>query len=95
MSPLLTFEISLTRADFQRLLPAAVGGDRFVDGGRVFRHEEEQRSWCISFDPLPELKLGTVRLERHQLTFVFDGYTEDEIERFMVRFELYFRRGGG
>ncbi len=91
----LSFETSLTRADLLRLLPAAVGNDRFVDEGRVFRHEEEQRSWRISLDALPDLKLGRVRLDRYRLTFVFEGYADAEIADFMARFELYFRRGGG
>ena len=91
----LSFEISLPRTDFLRLLPAAVGGDSFIEEDAVFRHEENQHSWRISFEPLPELKLGKVRLERHRLSFVFAGYAEAEITQFMARFELYFRRGGG
>ena len=91
----LSFETSLTRADFLRLLPAAVGGDRFIEQGTIFRHEEQQRSWRIDFVPLPELELGRVRLDRYRLTFAFEGYADAEIASFMARFELYFRRGGG
>lgn len=91
----LSFETSLTRADFLRLLPAAVGGEGFRDEGSVFRHEEQQRSWRISLEPLPQLEMGRVKMDRHRLTFAFEGYADAEIDRFMARFELYFRRGGG
>jgi hypothetical protein len=41
------------------------------------------------------LRLGLVRLERHQIDFTFTGYSAQAIEDFMARFEMYFRRGGG
>ena len=53
------------------------------------------RSWRIGVEPLPLLRLGLVRLERHQIDFDFDGYSPKEIDEFMARFEMYFRRGGG
>jgi hypothetical protein len=36
-----------------------------------------------------------VRLERHRVEIEFDGLTEEEQDRFMRRFTLYFQRGGG
>ncbi|MFA7282214.1 MAG: hypothetical protein WC100_19190 [Sterolibacterium sp.] len=90
-----SFEITLARADFVRLLPAAVGNDQFVDEGAVFRHEEKHRSWRIDFKSLPEIMMGQMRMERHRLSFFFDGYSDTEIDQFMSRFEVNFRRGGG
>jgi hypothetical protein len=30
-----------------------------------------------------------------RIGFGFFGFTEDEVERFMARFDIHFRRGGG
>ncbi len=87
--------MTVTRADFLRLLPAAVGGVAFAEEHDGFLHREPQRTWRIAFEPLPELRIGLIRLERHRVGFTFEGYNEAEIEAFLARFEQYFRKGGG
>lgn len=87
--------MTTTRADFLRLLPAAVDHAPFSDEGAAFVHQEGARGWRIGFVSLPQLRIGLVRLERHQVDFDFTGYSTAEIAAFMARFELYFRRGGG
>ena len=91
----LCFETSLSRTEFLRLLPAAVGGAAYVNDGSVFRCQQLARAWQITLEPLPEMKLGLVRLDRQRLSFLFENYTDPEIAEFMRRFEMYFRRGGG
>jgi hypothetical protein len=91
----LTFEMTMTRAEFRRLLPAAVNHVSFVEEDGAFVHREGARGWRISLKSLPHLRLGLIRLERYQLDFDFSGYSAGEIEDFMARFEMYFRRGGG
>ncbi len=88
-------EMSITRADFRRLLPAAVNHVAFVEEDGGFRYCEGERGWRIRMQPLPQLRLGLIRLERHQIDFSFTAYSVKEIEDFMARFEMYFRRGGG
>jgi hypothetical protein len=88
-------EMTVTRAEFLRLLPDAVGGAAFVEAAGAFQHSEGQRSWRIGFTPIAELKIGLIRLARHRVAFDFAGYDPEEIDAFMARFELYFRRGGG
>lgn len=91
----LRFETTTTRADFVRLLPAAVGHADFTEDNETFVHREGDRQWRIRLVPLPELRLGLIRLERHRVEFAFEGYRAEEIAAFMERFELHFRRGGG
>lgn len=91
----LHFEMTMTRADFRRLLPAAVNHVPFVEEDGAFVHREGARSWRITVESLPQLRLGLIRLERYRLDFDFAGYSTREIEDFMARFEIYFRRGGG
>jgi hypothetical protein len=91
----LRFEMTITQADFRRLLPAAVDHVPYAEEGAVFVHRDGARGWRIRMELLPQLRLGLVRLERHLVDFEFDGYSPDEIEDFMARFEMYFHRGGG
>lgn len=94
--------MTTTRADFVRLLPAAVDhaafreeGNEFVFRGPTPVSANGHREWRITLDPMPALRIGAVVLERHRAAFRFSGYAPDEIADFMARFELYFRRGGG
>ena len=91
----LCFEMSITRDDFLRLLPAAVGHQPFSVEGERIEHRDAGRSWRIRLAPLPDLRVALVRLERHQVVLSLEGYSEEEAAAFMRRFELYFRRGGG
>jgi len=91
----LRFEMTITQADFRRLLPAAVNHVPYAEKDAAFAHRDGPRGWRIHLQPLPELRLGLIRLERHQVDFDFDGYSPKEIQDFMARFEMYFRRGGG
>lgn len=87
--------MTTTLADFRRLLPAAVGHVEFVEEHGAFVHRDGARGWRIGLAPLPQLRLGLIGLERHRLDFRFSGYSAAEIEAFMARFEMHFRRGGG
>ncbi len=91
----LRLEMTATRADFLRLLPAAVNHVAFREEGEAFVYREGARGWRIGFEPLPQLRIGLLWLDRHQVDFDFTGYSAAEVEAFMARFELYFRRGGG
>jgi len=89
------FDMTTTRADFRRLLPAAVDHAPYVEKESAFVCDDGARSWRIGLERLPLLQIGLVRLERHRVEFSFSGYSDTEIEAFMARFERYFRRGGG
>ncbi|MFH1605386.1 MAG: hypothetical protein ABIH03_15940 [Pseudomonadota bacterium] len=91
----LRLEMTTTRADFLRLLPAAVNHVAFSEEGEAFVYREGARGWRIGLQRLPQLRIGLLQLDRHQVDFVFTGYSEAEIDAFMARFEMYFRRGGG
>ncbi len=89
------FEAAITRAELLRLLPAAVGGEHYIDDGESVWHGTNGRGWRITITPLPDRALGLVRWQSMRLEFSFDGYDPAEIDSFMARFELHFRRGGG
>ena len=89
------FEMTITRADFRRLLPAAVSHVPYAEVDGAFVHRDGERGWRIGLAALPKLEIGLIRLERHRVDFHFDGYSPEEIDGLMTRFEMYFRRGGG
>jgi len=87
--------MTITQAEFHRLLPAAVAGAPFAVAAGVFSHGDERRGWRIALTPLPDLTHGLVRLQRHRVVFAFRGHTAAEIAAFFRRFDRYFARGGG
>ncbi len=88
-------EMTTSRADFMRLLPAAVGGLAYrLDDGDIVQGDAV-RGWRIALAPLPELAIGLIRLERFRVVFSFRGHSASEISAFLHRFDLYFARGGG
>ena len=91
----LRFDMTTTRAEIRRLLPAAVDHASYSEEAAAFLHRDGARSWRIGVEALPQLRIGLIRLERHRLDFEFAGFSAKEIEDFMARFEIYFRRGGG
>ena len=47
-------------------------------------------------DAVGRLAYGIFNISKSRIkVFGFDGYEDTEIDSFMTRFELYFRRGGG
>jgi len=93
------FEMTISRADFVRLLPAAVGHQPFEETGSAFSGADAEvgrgRRWKIALTSLPALRIGAICLERHRVQIDFEGYAEADIAAFLTRFEFYFRRGGG
>ena len=88
-------EMGITRAEFLRTLPAAVGEQRFTVVDDSVRIEEGTRRLLISLENQRERVIGSLRLPILTVNFEFRGYASDEVERFMERFMLYFHRGGG
>jgi hypothetical protein len=88
------FDMGITEAEFFRLLPAAVT-DPYVVRDRVVEHRGVGRQWRIRLGPAEDRAIGPLRLPTLAVAFEFAGYTEAEVERFVARFLMYFRRGGG
>lgn len=90
-----SWEMTITRAEFLRSLPAAVDFVSCAYVGERVEYREPGRNWRIELERLPDRRIGLLTLARHRVDFFFEGYARDEIDRFMARFELHYRRGGG
>jgi hypothetical protein len=86
-------EMSLSREEFFRLLPAAVG--RFEESGNTVRGYAGGCRWSIGVVRLDDRRAGSVVVPRHRVDLVIEGCAEAEAEAFMERFRRGFLRGGG
>jgi hypothetical protein len=86
--------MTLGRAEFDRLLPAAVDGacTPAQDG---FRGAVGAGHWRIRLMALPPLHRGALSLERLGVALELEGLSAPQAEAFIDRFQLYFQRGGG
>lgn len=87
--------MSISRAEFERCLPQAVGGVAYGKEGDEYRHDDGERAWRLRLTPLPEHRVALLVLPRHRVEFFFQGYSPEAQAAFLQRFALYFRRGGG
>jgi hypothetical protein len=88
-----TLEMSLSREEFFRLLPAVV--PVFDVNKDTVCWSEGDRRWTIRLVPLANRPLGHVDLPRHRVEIVLEACSEAESEAFMARFHRAFLRGGG
>ena len=91
----LSQDMTITRDAFLRSLPSAVDNVAYRDDGREIRALAAGATWRIVTTPLPELRIGLIRLGRQRVEIFLTGYDELRTKRFLERFELYFRRAGG
>ncbi|MBI4757318.1 MAG: hypothetical protein HY778_18305 [Betaproteobacteria bacterium] len=89
------WEMSISRTEFERSLPDAVGRVPYRAEGDEFRWRDGPRRWWIRLTRMPDHRVALLTLPRHRVEFRFDGYTAREVDAFLRRFALYFRRGGG
>ncbi len=90
-----TRELGVSEAEFFRSLPGAIEHREFTrDDGRV-HIEYDGRSVTLELGPQAYRAIASLRLPYLEVTFTFSGFSEEDRARFMERFELYFRGGGG
>lgn len=90
-----TREMGLTHAEFFRLLPALLRQAEYRLVGDEVRVSNGDRSLVIELGRQVQRKLGALTLPTIRLVFRFHGYTDSEIDGFMVSFDRCFHRGGG
>jgi hypothetical protein len=88
-------EMGCTPAELRGWL-AAVNGEaplRWRDGGAEVGLGT---GWLrLDWQPLPPRRIARLELPRLRLRFAFEGVADDERRRWLRRFDLHTRRGGG
>lgn len=88
------FDMTLSRADFLRILPALAGAP-FREEAGWFRSADPDGPWAIRLTPLAPIALGALVLERQRVQLALAGLGAAAEAAFLARFWLHFQRGGG
>ena len=88
-------DMGITHSEFFRTLPAAVPASAFTVQGLDVIVAEETRSLTISLSPEGRRRIAALSLPTTQVHFAFSGYSPQDVEEFMARFDRTFQRGGG
>jgi hypothetical protein len=95
MSVKFSREMQLKREEFLRELPKAIGYlEHQVSGNRVTVKDGDRRVEIALTDE-GERHLGSLDLPMERIDFEFIGYTQEEIDAFMERFDQHTLRAGG
>ena len=87
--------MSLSRAEFARILPGAVRDGTCRDEADGFAGETGDGRWRIRLNPLPALDLGSLAMERFRVELELEHFSASRAEAFINRFLATFQRGGG
>ena len=87
--------MALTRADFLRLLPVAVGHAPFRVAGDEILAEGGTVAWRIRLEERSGRPFGPVALPVLAVTLSLDGATAEDARAFRERFLLGYQRAGG
>ncbi len=87
--------MGMTHQDFFRGLPVVARGRSWRQDNHIVTLDTEEGAVSIHLGPQGERRIALLVLPVTHLTFTFRGYDRDAVDRFMARFDLAFRRGGG
>ena len=91
-----TQELGLTHAEFFRSLPAAIEHrDYHVAGDRVQVEYDDGRQVTFVLGPEQRRRIALLSMPYCEIRFEFSGFSDQQLQAFTHRFDLYFRRGGG
>lgn len=88
-------DMSITRAEFLRLLPAALGGMPFICSDERFRARDEHGEVIIELSGAGTRQLGALSLPTLAVTLSLNGGSEQAWAECRRRFDQAFHRGGG
>ena len=88
-------DMGITHHEFFRTLPVALASTPCTVQGRDVVITEDTRRLVISLSPEGRRRIASLSLPTTQVHFTFSGYSPQDIEQFMARFDRAFQRGGG
>lgn len=88
-------DLSITRSEFLRILPAALGGRPFRQRDDGIEARDGPRQVSIKFLGCGTRSLGSLNLPTLAVSLELDGFTDGERTAFLRRFDQAFQRGGG
>jgi len=87
--------MGISHADFFRVFPAVIDRRPFerLPGGLAYT--EGGRRLAVTLSPESSRRIGMLELPVTCVAFLFEGYTPEQVDAFMARFDRHFHRGGG
>jgi hypothetical protein len=89
------YEMGITRAEFLRLLPVAVGHAPWRIEGDDISGEGTRLSWRIRLKEKAGRRFGAVEIPVLEVALDLEGASEAGCAEFLSRFLLGFQRAGG
>lgn len=87
--------MALTRSEFLRLLPVAVGQGPYLVLGDEIASDGGSPAWRIRLEERPARAFGPVAVPVLAVTLFIDGAPEEAARSFVARFLLGYQRAGG
>lgn len=88
-------EMGITRKEFLRNLAVALSGRPYrVELNEIIVTDAGRRI-AITLCRQHEQRIGSLRLPRLLVEFIFSGYSDSEAEKLMAHIDIHFQRGGG
>ena len=88
-------DMGITHSEFFRTLPAALPALSYTVHGLDIIVAEDTRRLVIRLSPEGRRRIAALSLPTTQVHFTFSGYSPQNVDHFMARFDRAFQRGGG
>ncbi len=88
-------QMSVTHADFFRLLPRVVGENRIQRQANRAVIKTEKGRISVRLGPESCLKIALLELPMTDVSLEFHGYSQADYQQFIDRFRLCLHKGGG
>lgn len=87
--------MAYTHAEFKRLLPHALGACEYTMDDNRIEANCGGRSIRIQLGKEYENRIASLSMPVCDVTIELDGFTQDEANSFLTKFDRTYRRGGG
>ena len=89
-------DMGITHSDFQRIFPRLIEDCKnFIVGTETTVNWSSGQKLTVYVSKEKIRNIAVLRIPYVDLRFVFVGFLLHDVERFMVRFDLAFHKGGG
>ena len=88
-------EMTITHADFFRLLPKAIGSTNFCINGQVVKLEQPGFSVQIKLSKELNWHIGALSLPKTYVEISYNNCSEDEALKLIQKFDKTYQKGGG
>lgn len=88
-------DMGITHSEFFRTLASALPALHYNLQGRDVVISDGAHRLVIHLCPEGRRRIAALSLPTTQVYFTFSGYSQEDVEHFMARFDRAFQRGGG